>query len=300
MAKYTEDQLNNWRKPPSNTEEQRLETTERRIREAIQKSDELKEYDVEVFGQGSYANDTIVKLESDVDINVCSTAYFFTEYGADSLSDKTFGYEAGNHSYSDFKEKVRKALVAEVGSTNVKEKNKCFSVVENSNRVKADVEPAFELRRHNDAISAHVIKGVRYFAKDGTRVSNYPKQHIDNGKRKNANTQRRFKRVVRMFKKVRYKMIDEGIQVSPNITSFLLECLVWNVSNYIFNVYDTWTDCVKESIRHIYQKTKNEDSCKEWGEVSELLYLFKGNRKWSVSDVNSYMVQMWNYMGFNE
>lgn len=300
MAKYTEDQLNLWRKPPSDTEEQRLETTERRIREAIQKSVELKEYDVEVFGQGSYANDTNVKLESDVDINVCSTAYFFTEYGAENLSDKTFGYESGNHSYSDFKEKVRKALETEFGKDNVKDKNKCFSVVENSNRVKADVVPTYELRRHDDATSSHVIKGVRYIAKDGSRVTNYPKQHIDNGKRKNANTLKRFKRVVRIFKKVRYKMIDEGIQVSPNITSFLLECLVWNVPDYIFNVYDTWTDCVKESIRHIYQKTKNEESCKEWGEVSELLYLFKGNRKWSVSDVNAYMVQMWNYLGFNE
>lgn len=300
MARYTEDQLNNWRKPPSNSEEQRLETTERRIREAIQKSDELKEYDVEVFGQGSYANDTNVKLESDVDINVCSTAYFFTSYNADGISDKTFGYESGNYSYSDFKEKVRKALVAEFGSNNVKEKNKCFTVVENSNRVKADVVPTFELRRHDDATSSHVIKGVRYYAKDWTEVTNYPKQHIDNGKRKNAKTQKRFKRVVRIFKKVRYKMIDEGIQVNPNITSFLLECLVWNVPDYVFNVYDTWTDRVKESIRHIYQKTKNEESCKEWGEVSELLYLFKGNRKWSVSDVNAYMVQMWNYMGFNE
>lgn len=300
MARFSEDTLNGWRKPPSYTEEQRLETTERRIREAIQKSDELKEYDVEVFGQGSYANDTNVKLESDVDINVCCTAFFFTEYGADKLSDKTFGYVDGSHSYSDFKEKVHKALVAEFGSTKVKEKNKCFSVVENSSRVKADVVPTYELRRHDDATPAHVIKGVRYIAKDGTKVTNYPKQHIANGKQKNANTQKRFKRVVRIFKKVHYKMIDENIRVNPNITSFLLECLVWNVPDYIFNHYDTWTDRIKESIRHIYHHTKIEEACKEWGEVSELIYLFHGNRKWSFADVNTYMVQMWNYLGFNE
>jgi len=298
MAKYTEDQFNNWRKPPSDTEEQRLETTEHRIREAIRKSDELKEYEIEVFGQGSYANDTNVRLESDVDINVCSTAYFFTCFNADGISDNTFGYESGNHSYTDFREKVRKALVAEFGSANVKEKNKCFSVVENSNRVKADVVPTYELRRHDDAKPSNVIKGVQYFAKDWTKVMNYPKQHIENGKKKNERTQKRFKRLVRIFKKIRYKMIEDGIQVSPNITSFLLECLIWNVPDYIFNLNDTWTGRVKDAINHIYTKTKTEDACKDWGEVSELLYLFRDNRKWSVADVNKYMLQMWQYLEF--
>lgn len=298
MARYSEEQFNNWRKPPSDSEEQRLETTERRIRDAIRKSEELKEYDVEVFGQGSYANDTNVRLESDVDINVCSTAYFFTDYVAEGITDKTFGYELGNHSYNDFKEKVRKALVAEFGSANVKEKNKCFSVTENSNRVKADVVPTYELRRHDDAKPTNVIKGVQYFAKDGTKVRNFPKQHIENGKKKNERTQKRFKRLVRIFKKIRYKMIEDGIQVSPNITSFLLECLVWNVPDYILNLNDTWTGRVKDAITHIYNHTKDEESCKEWGEVSELLYLFRGNRKWSVSDVNAYMLQMWRYLEF--
>lgn len=298
MAKYTEEQLNNWREPPSDSEGQRLETTERRIREAIRKSEELKEYEIDVFGQGSYANDTNVKLESDVDINVCSTAYFFTQYNADGISDKTFGYEPSDHSYSDFKNKVRRALVAEFGEENVKDKNKCFSVVEKSNRVKADVVPTFELKRHDNEIPSKIIKGVRYLAKDGSEVVNYPKQHIENGKSKNANTQKRFKRLVRIFKKIRYKMIDDGIDVNSHMTSFLLECLVWNVPDYVFNSYDTWIERLKEAIKYIYTKTKTEDQCKEWGEVSELLYLFRGNRKWSVSDVNVYMLQMWRYLEF--
>ena len=298
MAKYTEEQLNGWRKPPSDSEEERLETTERRIREAIQKSEELKEYGVEVFGQGSYANDTNVRLESDVDINVCCTSYFFTEYVAKNVNDKAFGYVSGNHTYDDYKEKVRKALVNEFGRDNVKVKNKCFSVVENTNRVKADVVPTYELRRHDNDNPSDVIIGVRYYANNGREVTNYPKQHVANGKAKNANTQKRFKRLVRIFKKIRYKMIEDGEQVSSNITSFLLECLIWNVPNYIFNNNDTWTKRVKEAISYLYHHTKTDDDCKEWGEVSELLYLFRGNRKWSREDVHNYMQQMWTYMGF--
>lgn len=298
MARYTEEQLNGWRKPPSDSEEVRLETTERRIREAIQKSEELREYGIEVFGQGSYANDTNVRLESDVDINVCCTSYFFTDYVAQNVNDKTFGYVSGNHAYDDYKEKVRKALVNEFGRDNVKVKNKCFSVVENTNRVKADVVPTYELRRHDNDNPSDVIIGVRYYANNGREVTNYPKQHFANGKAKNAITQKRYKRLVRIFKKIRYKMIEDGEQVNSNITSFLLECLIWNVPNNIFNDNDTWTKRVKDAIIYLYHHTNTDDECKEWGEVSELLYLFRGNRKWSREDVHNYMQQMWTYMGF--
>ena len=299
MAKFSEDTLNGWRKPPSDTEEGKLTNAESRIRQAISKSEDLKDYSISVFGQGSYANDTNVRLESDVDINVCCISTFFTEYVAEGVTDKTFGFVSSSQTYDDFKEKVRKALVAEFGSSNVKVKNKCFSIAENSTRVKADVVPTFELRRFDDAVEAHVIKGVKYFSGKGDVVINYPLQHIENGKRKNAATQKRFKRVVRIFKKVRYKMIEDGIQVSSHITSFLLECLVWNVPDYIFNDNDNWTKRVKDAIIYIYGQTADEDKCKEWGEVSELLYLFRSNRKWSSKDVNDYMVQMWNYMEFN-
>ena len=300
MARFTEEILNGWRKPPSDTEEAKLTNAENRIRQAIAKSAELKALDITIFGQGSYANDTNVRLESDVDINVCCTSTFFTQYTKEGVTDKTFGYVSSDLTYDDYKEKVRKALVAEFGSVNVKVKNKCFSISENSTRVKADVVPTFELRRFDDAVEGHVIKGVKYISGKSEQIENYPLQHIANGKVKNANTQKRFKRVVRIFKKVRYKMIDDGIRVSSHITSFLLECLVWNVPDYVFNNNENWTKRVKDAIIYIYGQTENEVKCKEWGEVSELLYLFRGNRKWTVKDVNDYMIQMWSYMGFNE
>jgi hypothetical protein len=93
-------------------------------------------------------------------------------------------------------------------------------------------------------------------------------------------------------------MIDDGININNGITSFLLECLVWNLPNEIFNNYNTWDDRLKQSIIHIYDKTKNDSLCDDWGEVSELLYLFKGNRKWTVNDVNQYMIQAWNYLEY--
>lgn len=79
----------------------------------------------------------------------------------------------------------------------------------------------------------------------------------------------------------------------------MLECLVWNCPNTVFVNYDTWTQRVKEAIIFLYNKTKDEtNACNEWGEVSDLLYLFHGGRKWSKQDANTHLLKMWNYMGY--
>ncbi|MDF0706289.1 nucleotidyltransferase [Flagellimonas okinawensis] len=298
MPKFSETTLDNWRKPPSDTEESKLSNAERMVREAITEDDVLSSKSIRIFGQGSYANDTNVKLNSDIDINVQYNGGFFFELlndtreedaGIDKLSSSSY-------SYDDFKDDVEKALIDKFGINSVVRKNKCITVLANSYRVETDVVPTWELRRYNK--SKIPVKGARFFPDEGGVVTNYPEQHIQNGKDKNARTQKRFKRLTRIHRKLRYKMIDDGIGVTDGITSFLLECLVWNVPDSVFNNNDTWTDRLKESIRYIYQKTKEEKDCKEWGEVSELLYLFHEGRKWSRKDVNDYMVQAWNYLEF--
>ena len=58
MAKYSEDTLTSWTKPPSDSEQTRLEASERMVREAISEDNNLSKKSTETFGQGSYANDT--------------------------------------------------------------------------------------------------------------------------------------------------------------------------------------------------------------------------------------------------
>jgi hypothetical protein len=60
-------------------------------------------------------------------------------------------------------------------------------------------------------------------------VLNYPKQHIFNAIQKNHLTHKRFKRLTRILKKIRYRMIADGFSVDDGITSFLLGSLLWNV-----------------------------------------------------------------------
>ena len=295
MARYSEETLNNWRKPPSDTEETKLSNIERMIRGCIDEDATLKRMRIKTFGQGSYVNDTNVRLNSDVDLNVqYLDAFYFDLPPGTTRGD--FGLNNPNsYSVSDFKNDVQGALVRKFLS-DVRRKNKCITIDGNTNRVGADVVPTWEYRRYTED-GSHV-KGVRFRADNEQWVINFPIQHIENGKEKNRQTQRRFKRLTRIYKRIRAKMMEDGENVNGNITSFLLECLLWNVPDSIFNNYETWTDRLKSSIAFLWNNTKEEKDCKNWGEVSDLLYLFHSGRKWSREDVHSYLLLMWCYLGY--
>lgn len=295
MAKFTEDTLNNWRYPASDTEETKLANAERMVREAIADSDELKNKSTEIFGQGSYANDTNVKINSDIDINVCLNDTIFVQI-PEGKKQEDFGYSDSDYKFSEYKDAVEKALVKKFGRKEVVRNDKCITVLANTYRVEADVVPTFKYNRHDDNGGKAI--GTKFITDEGYPVINYPLQHIENGKTKNSQTQRRFKRLTRIFKRLRYKMIEDKIPVSDNITSFLIECLLWNVPNKTFNDYETWTERLKQSIIFLYNNTKEDKDCKEWGEVSELLYLFHSGRKWSREDVNAFLLQAWKYLEF--
>lgn len=299
MAKYNEQTLRNWTKPPSDSEQTKLENSERMVRDAIREDEKLRKISTETFGQGSYANDTNVRLNSDIDINVRYTDGFYFDLPKDT-TESDLGLDrlpAAGYTFDEFKNDVENALVKKFSRDEVKRKDKCLTILGNSNRIQTDVVPTWNYRRYNK--DGTYILGAK-FIPDSSFIGtvNFPKQHIQNAINKNTNTYRRFKRLTRLHRKLRYKMIDDGEKVSDNITSFLLECLVWNVPNRIMNDYDNWTDRLRESIIYIYNQTKKEETCKDWGEVSELLYLFYNGRKWSRTDVNEYMVQLWNYLEF--
>lgn len=296
MAKFNEDSLSNWTKPPSDSEETKLSNVERIVRSAINEDPVLSNKSTEIFGQGSYANDTNVRLNSDIDINVRYTGGFYFDL-PEGMSREDFGLNSpSQYSLDDFKNDVYAALISKFGADSVERKNKCLTVLGNSYRVETDVVPTWNYRRYDK--SGNYVLGAKLRADSGEYVVNFPKQHIENGKQKNAETSRRFKRLTRIYRKLRYKMIDDRVAVSDSITSFLLECLVWNVPNNLLNHNDTWQERLKESIIHLYQHTEDEDKCDEWGEVSELLYLFRGKRKWTKSDVNKFLVDAWNYLEY--
>ena len=92
------------------------------------------------------------------------------------------------------------------------------------------------------------IEGIRFISNSGITVSNYPKDHIANGIQKNNATNYGYKKLVRIFKRLRNEMVDAGLADGEKITSFLIECLVWNVPNNIITGYSNWTTILRQAI----------------------------------------------------
>jgi tRNA nucleotidyltransferase (CCA-adding enzyme) len=75
-----EDKLAGWTGPSSDTEQDKQERTERMIREAVQAHPAFKGYAFNVYAKGSYANNTNVRADSDVDIAVqCQEVFYWEE-----------------------------------------------------------------------------------------------------------------------------------------------------------------------------------------------------------------------------
>ena len=88
-----EDVFCTWGGPPSATEQTKCENAERAVRKAIDASAKLNTRNIEVFVQGSYANRTNVRQDSDVDICVLCNDTFFPDYAlSEGLSDAAFGF----------------------------------------------------------------------------------------------------------------------------------------------------------------------------------------------------------------
>lgn len=296
MSNNWEEKFRGWASPPSQSEQTRSDSTIAAIREAIDSSAKLNMREITVIGQGSYRNNTNVKRDSDVDVGVICYDSFFTDY-PEGTSDATFGISPATYHYAQFKNEVGEALVAHFGPGVVTRGNKAFDIKARLTGIEADVAPFFEHRRYR--VSGKYLSGVQLFPDNGKppNVINWPEQHYDNGVKKNNETGRRYKALVRVLKSLRNEMQDKNIAVPNSILGFLIECLIWNVPNEMLG-NDTYYEDLKQAITHLWNATKTDQSCKEWGEVSELKYLFNGQQKWTRQQANDFLLAAWQYVGF--
>ncbi len=288
-----EAQLRVWAEPPAITEQDRCDNAVSAIRKAINASDTLRTRGITIFAQGSYRNNTNVRNGSDVDIGILcrdTTLYSLPE----GVTPETFSLDPGTYEYGQFKNEVEGALVAYFGRAAVTRGNKAFDVHETKYRVDADVAAFFAHRRYLE--DGTYLEGVELLPdKEGIRVINWPEQHYTNGCRKNTETGTRFKSVVRVLKAIWNEMTEQGVRAG-DVPSFLIECLVWNVPNNRFQ-NSTFTADVKAALDFLYENTKTDEPCWEWGEVSELKYLFRPDKKWTREQANAFTLAARKYTG---
>jgi hypothetical protein len=291
---FTEDQLAHWASPPSQSEQDRMNNAERAVRNAISDSDQLRARDIRVFAQGSYRNRVNVRADSDVDIAVvCSNTFFWV--GPDGSTAETLGIFPATYLFDMFRQEVGEALIDYFGGAAVTPGDKAFDIKENTYRVEADVAPFFDHRRYSEKDC--YLEGVEMLTRAGRRIINWPDHHYNNGVAKNDRTGRSFKGCVRILKTLRYAMIEDNIGSAKDATSFLMECLIWNVPDEDVARW-TWEDRLRACLAHLYNNTRNFEDCREWGEVSELIYLFQGGQPWSWQSAHQFISDCWDYVGF--
>ena len=294
MARDWESTFTSWAKGPGKTEDERCENAVRAIRNAIGKSTLLKDRRIEVFLQGSYRNRVNVRQNSDVDVGILYRGVFFYDLPEGTTAER-FGICPASYTYQQFKNEVEKALVDHFGRQAVHRGNKAFDVTANSYRVEADVAPFFEHRRYS--MSGRYDEGVELQPDRGGRIINWPEQHYSNGVAKNTLTRRRYKRVVRILKRLCIEMDDQGIAAAKPIPGFLIECLVWNVPNGHFGHF-TYTADVRAVLVFLCNGTMSDEGCWDWAEVSHLKYLFRGQKPWTRSQAHEFLGAAWDYLGF--
>ena len=299
MVKFTNHQLEAMSKPASSTEESKLENAQKAVNNALSKNSVLST-DIEVFGQGSYANNTNIRNNSDIDINVCYTGAFYFDIPSGTSREQYGIYPVNDYSYQQFKNDVEQILVEHFGRSNVIRKNKCIHIKENTYHAEIDVVPTWKYRRYKSNKNIY-DEGVALCADNALgKIINFPKQHKQNGIQKNYETSRRYKRLVRIIKNLHIRMEEYGYYRNDHITSFLLECLVYNLPNdrYQLDRYCDWNSILRDCICYFWNITKTEN--RDWenlAEVSELLPLMRGH-KWTTHDVNEFMLNLFNYLEY--
>lgn len=292
--KVPEDQINRWANPPSETENEKCENAIRQITEV------LREHfgdDVAIIRQGSHRNRTNVKFDSDVDIAVVHTGYFF--HDIDNLSDiEKQTYERNrtpaNYTFSQFKADVHSVLGSKFGTGTVQKKNKCIRVLGNTYRLNADVVPAYEHKRFSTPYVSST-KGIGLYSDKGDYIQSYPEQHYTNGVAKNDGTSRAYKSVVRILKNIRNDLVEKGSIKLETMSSFFVESLVWNVPNTHFSG-TTWREDAEEVTAKIWNDMRDPSISQKYAEVSDLMWLFHNKINRTPKQAEDFMLEAWHYV----
>lgn len=289
----SEQQLFAWSRPVSTTEDAKCNNAIKQVTEAIKAKFGSS---VTIFLQGSYNNDTNIKQDSDVDIVVRANDYYYPDLYFLSEQDREIYNSTRNtsqYTFAQFKGEVHDALRNFFGRA--ERKNKCIYVPGNTNRVNADVVPCFVSKRFSSPTKVSA-EGIELVTDAGEHLTSYPEQHYLNGVTKNTSTNRMYKRTVRILKKIKSELVEQGTITEKLVSSFMIECLVYNVpsSNFISNNYYA---TLRNIITKIYNDMDNPEIANNYEEVSGLKWLFKGTGK-SPADSKQFVLKCWQYGGF--
>lgn len=299
------DRLINWERPASDHEEAKIERAARMAGQIVAANPWLVAEGVSVMPQGSYFNNTNVRLEADMDLRVQHPGLRVIYHkGVDSTAaDHSLGYTRAGKNLSDTMAQMRaeleRDLVLKFGAENVDTSgNKAIRVdALDGTRADCDIVPAFGLHVINSGGGVPFAnEGIAILGKDGTWTMNFPRQHHENGKAKRTRTSQRFKKNVRMLKQLNYELEYVG-DVSKRVPSFFVECLVYAVSDEYFLVNeDDRFDRLRRILFRIWELLQDDAWAQEATEINGIKYLFREGQAWTLTQAREFVAAAINRM----
>ncbi len=297
----TNDQLLTWTKPWFNNQEEMATTASNLVKEAVKNHKVLEGLDIRVFAKGSYANNTNIKRDSDIDIAVeyKEMIRWGSEVGT-TFSDTGMTPYSGI-SENDFKQYLGEALVTEFGNYMVNQSgNKIFKIRGSDKILNADVIPCTIYNHYYAPNPNSYHRGIQLILNilDGKKYFNFPDQHYEHGKNKNLDSKKRFKSVVRILKNINNNMLKS--EEKPKYHSFMIECLAYNIRTSIYLTSDPWREVLKNVCIEAWAYLKVDEPVDielRWVEVNNIKFLFYDKeQKWTREDAKNFILDIYKLL----
>ncbi len=267
--------------------------THNRIQNELKSSNELSEVNFDPYLQGSYANYTIVRSSSDVDIVAQLEDMYYSDLSDLSGSEQNRWRSNSSdpaYGFHEFRADVVDVLESQFGSSAIDPDGKAIEVNTSKLPLNADVLVCANHRDYYHYPNGY-HEGIAFFDRSGTKIVNYPKKHINKGSDRQASTRDRFKETVRIFKRARNYLVDNNELDKKNIPSYFIENLLYNVPD------GRYTHDKQDRVAKILEYLNRTDYS-DWSCQNGITDMFgSGPAEWNTRYADQYvnaMVDLWN------
>jgi len=300
--------VDRWVRSSSPAEQDRMERAERMIADAIDAHHPFDEYrdDFRIYAKGSYANNTNVRLNSDVDIVAESHHSYFHDFfppdlAASAAPDPGWEPYEGPWTPAAWRAEIETALKNHFGAGEVDTSGEvAITIAERpGSRPSADVVPAFKYLRYDSADRARVVQGSKVFKKTTGSIVNWPAQQLANGNAKDSwsRTGGRYKQFARALKNGKIALVEDGLM--DDKPSYFMECLAYNVSDSDLAARATSSAWFRWALATLYNNLlPSAYNREDWEEPNALKYLFHPTQKWKVEDARELVSKLWVFLEY--
>lgn len=237
--------------------------------------------DFEIYLQGSVANCTNIRADGDIDIVFQHSGIFYYSYN--------YGDYNSPSSYNSTQ--LRDGIKSVLKGYNIKyqDKDKCIKLnLKGEGWQDVDLIPCFLYKFHLNRFN--YLEGIRMETLNGNAIINYPKLHQTNGERKNDRAPD-YKSIVRIFKNIKKRLVEEGWCEEKLAPSYFIECLLYNVPDEAFNE-NTYTSELNNCFSCLRGRSLGHYKCQN--EIDDLF----GNEstQWDESSCQVFLDKAWSYL----